>query len=76
LEYAIKFFANPAAFLDEARLYTDRGNPLGKFLPDVHSSCCGMQVPSSWTGTSARNPQKHVPACSVGVAVHHMHTAP
>jgi hypothetical protein len=35
LDYAVKFFTSRSAFQDEARLFTDKGNPLGKFLPDV-----------------------------------------
>ena len=37
LEYAIKFFLSYSAFTDEASLYTDRGNPLGQFLPEVRN---------------------------------------
>ena len=37
LEYAIKFFLSYSAFKDEASLYTDHGNPLGQFLPEVRN---------------------------------------
>lgn len=37
LEYAIKFYLSRSAFVDEASLYTERGNPLGQFLPEVRN---------------------------------------
>ncbi|NJR41840.1 MAG: hypothetical protein HC767_03455 [Akkermansiaceae bacterium] len=37
LEYAVKFYLSHSAFTDEASLYTDRGNPLGEFLPEVRN---------------------------------------
>ena len=37
IEYAMKFFFSRPAFEHELALYMDRTQPLGAFLPEVHS---------------------------------------
>jgi len=37
LLYALKFFLSNTAFGDEVKLYTDQGNPLGHFLPQLRN---------------------------------------
>ncbi|NJR42329.1 MAG: hypothetical protein HC767_06390 [Akkermansiaceae bacterium] len=36
-EFAIKFFLSPEAFAEEASLYEDPSQPLGRFLPELHA---------------------------------------
>lgn len=41
-QYALKFFLSENAFVQEKRLYLDTSNPLGKFLPQLHSIAEGQ----------------------------------